>query len=155
MRSEIKRIQKELEVTTILVTHDQIEATTMADRIICMNKGKIIQLGSPEELYKKPVSKFVATFIGSPPMNLFEGQNDDGLIRAGALNLGMKGTTDKRNLICGLRPENINIADMALGRESRGGRAIMVINVDSPLGDDALGRISVAPQVFWAKQARL
>ena len=47
-----------LEVTTILVTHDQIEATTMADRIICMNKGKIIQLGSPEELYKKPVSKF-------------------------------------------------------------------------------------------------
>jgi len=140
MRSEIKRIQKELEVTTILVTHDQIEATTMADRIICMNKGKIIQLGSPEELYKKPVSKFVASFIGSPPMNLFEGQNDDGVIRVGVFNLGMKGTTNKKNLICGLRPENINIAEKGIEG---------TIYTIEPLGREILYGLKTETGIIW------
>ncbi|MGC9010245.1 MAG: ABC transporter ATP-binding protein [Sulfolobales archaeon] len=70
MRAELKRLQKDLGITTIYVTHDQIEAMTMADRIAVINQGKIQQIGSPDELYNKPINTFVATFIGSPPMNL-------------------------------------------------------------------------------------
>ncbi|RLE81795.1 MAG: sugar ABC transporter ATP-binding protein [Thermoprotei archaeon] len=73
MRAELKRLQKELGITTIYVTHDQLEAMTMADRIAVMNEGKIQQVGTPEELYYKPRNFFVAGFIGSPPMNFIEG----------------------------------------------------------------------------------
>jgi len=70
MRSELKKLQKTLGITTVYVTHDQVEAMSMADRIAVMNKGRILQVGSPDELYYKPLDTFVATFIGSPPMNL-------------------------------------------------------------------------------------
>ena len=70
MRAEIRRITRELGVTTILVTHDQLEATTMADRVVCMNRGRIEQVGRAEDLYLRPDTLFVAGFIGSPPMNL-------------------------------------------------------------------------------------
>jgi inositol-phosphate transport system ATP-binding protein len=70
MRAEIRRITRDLGVTTILVTHDQLEATTMADRVVCMNKGRIEQVGHAEDLYMRPDTLFVAGFIGSPPMNL-------------------------------------------------------------------------------------
>jgi inositol-phosphate transport system ATP-binding protein len=70
MRAEIRRITRELGVTTILVTHDQLEATTMADRVVCMNAGRVEQIGRAEDLYMRPDTLFVAGFIGSPPMNL-------------------------------------------------------------------------------------
>ncbi|MEO1536243.1 MAG: ABC transporter ATP-binding protein [Pseudomonadota bacterium] len=70
MRAEIRRITRELGVTTILVTHDQLEATTMADRVVCMNAGRIEQVGRAEDLYLRPDTLFVAGFIGAPPMNL-------------------------------------------------------------------------------------
>ena len=70
MRTEIKSLQEKLGVTTVLVTHDQIEATTMADRIICMRGGRIEQVGTPDDLYLRPTSVFIASFIGSPPINL-------------------------------------------------------------------------------------
>jgi multiple sugar transport system ATP-binding protein len=70
MRSELKKLQKTLGITTVYVTHDQVEAMSMADRIAVMNKGKVLQVGTPDELYYKPLDTFVATFIGSPPMNL-------------------------------------------------------------------------------------
>ncbi len=70
MRVELKKLQKELGITTIYVTHDQIEAMSMADRIAVMDRGKILQVGTPYELYYKPANTFVATFIGTPPMNL-------------------------------------------------------------------------------------
>ena len=70
MRAEIRRITRDLGVTTILVTHDQLEATTMADRVVCMNAGRIEQVGRAEDLYLRPDTLFVAGFIGSPPMNL-------------------------------------------------------------------------------------
>ncbi len=72
MRAELKKLQKTLGVTTIYVTHDQVEAMTMADRIAVMNKGRIVQLGTPSDLFNKPKDIFVAGFIGSPPMNFFE-----------------------------------------------------------------------------------
>ena len=74
MRTEIKSLQEKLGVTTILVTHDQIEATTMADRIICMRAGRIEQVGTPDDLYLRPKSLFIASFIGSPPINLIRGE---------------------------------------------------------------------------------
>ncbi|MEM0379964.1 MAG: ABC transporter ATP-binding protein [Desulfurococcaceae archaeon] len=70
MRSELKKIQKQLGITTIYVTHDQVEAMSMADRIAVLNKGRVLQIGVPDELYSKPHNTFVATFIGAPPMNL-------------------------------------------------------------------------------------
>src|SRR6266513_1515559 len=81
MRTEIRRIQRELGVTTILVTHDQIEATTMADRIVVMNAGRIEQEGTAEDLYERPETLFVASFIGSPPINLFDGHAEGGAIK--------------------------------------------------------------------------
>ena len=74
MRAQLKHIQRRLETTTIYVTHDQIEAMTLADRIAIMNKGKIQQLGTPDEVYNNPANVFVAGFIGSPPMNLHQGR---------------------------------------------------------------------------------
>ena len=82
MRTEIKSLQEKLGVTTILVTHDQIEATTMADRIICMRAGRIEQVGTPDDLYLRPKSLFIASFIGSPPVNLISGEAADGAVRA-------------------------------------------------------------------------
>jgi multiple sugar transport system ATP-binding protein len=74
MRTEIKRIHKKLKTTIIYVTHDQEEAMTLSDRIVIMNHGKIIQTGTPSEIYKKPANRFVAGFIGSPPFNFIDGQ---------------------------------------------------------------------------------
>lgn len=70
MRAELKKLQHELAVTTIYVTHDQVEAMTLADRIVVINQGKIQQVGTPEEIYDKPQNTFVATFLGNPPMNI-------------------------------------------------------------------------------------
>ncbi|NTJ65966.1 sn-glycerol-3-phosphate ABC transporter ATP-binding protein UgpC [Agrobacterium rhizogenes] len=72
MRSEIKRLHKELKATSVYVTHDQIEAMTLADRIVAMNEGRVQQVGSPLDLYRKPANLFVASFIGSPGMNFME-----------------------------------------------------------------------------------
>ena len=82
MRTEIKSLQKKLGVTTVLVTHDQIEATTMADRIICLRAGRIEQIGPPDDLYRRPQSLFIAGFIGSPPINMISGEAKDGVICA-------------------------------------------------------------------------
>ncbi|MEZ5832394.1 MAG: hypothetical protein R3D05_14565 [Dongiaceae bacterium] len=76
MRTELLRLHKRVGRTTIHVTHDQIEAMTMADRIVLMNKGEIQQIGSPAEIYEAPANTFVAKFVGSPPMNLIEGRVD-------------------------------------------------------------------------------
>ncbi|BAN89496.1 ABC transporter ATP-binding protein [Aeropyrum camini] len=72
MRAELKKLQKDLGITTVYVTHDQAEALSMADRIAVMNKGRVVQVGTPEEVYLRPKHVFVATFIGAPPMNLIE-----------------------------------------------------------------------------------
>ncbi|KAJ56248.1 sugar ABC transporter ATP-binding protein [Actibacterium mucosum KCTC 23349] len=101
MRAEIRRIVTELGVTTILVTHDQLEATTMADRVICMNAGRIEQTGSAEDLYLRPDTLFVAGFIGSPPMNLLAVDPS-----AAGLRLDVDGP-----VTLGLRPELLRAAE--------------------------------------------
>jgi inositol-phosphate transport system ATP-binding protein len=108
MRTEIRRIQRELGVTTILVTHDQIEATTMADRIVVMNAGRVEQEGTAKDLYEQPRTLFVASFIGSPPINLFDGVADDGTIKVQDARLPLNGTA-RGDVVLGLRPENIQV----------------------------------------------
>jgi inositol-phosphate transport system ATP-binding protein len=118
MRSEIKRLQRRLGVTTILVTHDQVEATTMADRIICMSKGRIEQVGSPYDLYHTPTSLFVASFIGSPPINLFQGTVRDGRIVVKDTALGLSGAAEGDvtlgDVTLGVRPEHVLFAEQGI-----------------------------------------
>ena len=87
MRTEIKRLQRQLGVTTILVTHDQVEATTMADRIVCMSKGRIEQVAAPTDLYARPASLFVAGFVGAPPINVLAGRVEGGEVVVNGLRL--------------------------------------------------------------------
>jgi inositol-phosphate transport system ATP-binding protein len=108
MRSEIKQLQGKLGLTTILVTHDQLEATTMADRIVCMNKGRIEQVDGPDDLYAKPNSLFVAGFIGAPPINLISGIAGSGRISVGNASLALGGEASGP-VTLGIRPENITI----------------------------------------------
>jgi multiple sugar transport system ATP-binding protein len=113
MRAEIKELHQRLQTTTIYVTHDQIEAMTMADRIVVMNGGNVEQVGTPLELYDRPVNLFVAGFIGSPAMNFLEGKVAGGAFRSGdgmALPLpdhldGQEG----RATIYGIRPEHFEL----------------------------------------------
>ncbi len=100
MRFEIKKIQKKFNTTSIYVTHDQIEAMTLADRIVLLNKGNIEQIGTPIELYTKPASTFVGGFIGNPPMNFIPGEYISNYINFNNFN---------KNCIVGIRPENIKI----------------------------------------------
>ena len=89
MRAELKHLQHELQVTTIYVTHDQIEAMTLAHRVAVMNKGVIEQLGTPRAIYNDPRTCFVAGFIGSPPMNLLAGEAKDGVFHGpGGIRVG-------------------------------------------------------------------
>ncbi|MCD2173598.1 ABC transporter ATP-binding protein [Rhizobium sp. C4] len=106
MRAELKAIQKRLGFTTLIVTHDQIEAITMADRIICMNNGEIAQIGTPDDLYRRPANLFVAGFIGTPPMNLIKGEAAGRQLRLGQAALDL--SSDRSgSLTLGIRPEDI------------------------------------------------
>ena len=115
MRTELLRLHKRVGRTTIYVTHDQIEAMTMADRIVLMNKGEIQQIGSPSEIYEAPANTFVAKFVGSPPMNLVEGRielGSGGLTFHGAMRVaagkGFAGLSAGQATL-GIRPEHIEI----------------------------------------------
>jgi inositol-phosphate transport system ATP-binding protein len=134
MRTELRRIQRDLGVTTILVTHDQIEATTMASRIICMRAGRIEQVGTPDDLYLRPNSLFIASFIGSPPVNLIGGEAGGAAVRAGDVAFPVSGTAHGRVEI-GLRPEHLRFSEAGLpGRiaqiEPMGRETLYVVRTD-------------------------
>ncbi len=121
MRTEIKELHQRLKTTTIYVTHDQIEAMTMADKIVVMNEGRVEQIGRPLELYDNPYNLFVAGFIGSPAMNFLEGKVVSGgvEIEGGAvlpLN-GVSAANEGREVHYGIRPENLELADAGLPAE--------------------------------------
>ena len=110
MRAELKHLQHELQVTTIYVTHDQIEAMTLAHRVAVMNKGVIEQLGTPKEIYNNPRTLFVAGFIGSPPMNLIDGEVQDGVFTgAGGLRVDGLGRANVPRAVMGVRPEDVQV----------------------------------------------
>ena len=91
MRAELKRLHQRLGITTIYVTHDQVEAMTLGDRIAVMSAGRLQQLGAPQDVYDNPSNVFVAGFIGSPPMNLLQGVVRDGHVEAGDLTFAREG----------------------------------------------------------------
>jgi multiple sugar transport system ATP-binding protein len=113
MRAEIKELHERLKVTTVYVTHDQIEAMTMADKIVVMNHGVVEQIGAPLELYDRPNNLFVAGFIGSPAMNMLEGHIADGAFRTpdgAAWPLPTNGTGERpAEVIYGIRPEHLRL----------------------------------------------
>jgi len=127
-RAEIRRLQRELGVTAILVTHDQAEALAMADRVAVFSMGELQQYATPEELYHRPKNTFVAGFVGSPPMNLIEGEFTGDGFRSGGLQLPLRQAPVGRGWL-GVRPEHLRLEE-----EGHPARVLVV----EPLGREAI-----------------
>ncbi|MGI9505902.1 MAG: ABC transporter ATP-binding protein [Geminicoccaceae bacterium] len=106
MRVQIKHIQRDLKITTVYVTHDQIEAMTLADRIVIMDGGLIQQIGTPDEIYNDPANTFVANFIGAPPMNLIDGTIQNGVFEAPDIRIDNLPKQHQGKITLGIRPED-------------------------------------------------
>jgi multiple sugar transport system ATP-binding protein len=148
MRAQLKHIQRRLQTTTIYVTHDQIEAMTLADRIAIMNKGKIQQIGTPDEVYNQPANIFVAGFIGSPPMNLIKGELEGGTFIGPDTHIDGAGVGSRRNVVLGVRPE-----DMEIAREEDAHLVSKLYSLE-PTGDLTLATAWAGEQLVVAKAAR-
>ena len=109
MRAELKHMQHQLGITTIYVTHDQIEAMTLASRVAIMNEGVLQQIDSPKNIYNDPDNLFVAGFIGSPPMNLIHGEIESGNFFAEGCLINNVDKDSKKDVILGIRPEDMEI----------------------------------------------
>ena len=134
MRAEIKELHQRLKTTILYVTHDQVEAMTMADRIVVMHDGRVEQVGTPLELYDRPANLFVAGFIGSPAMNLIKGTiktrkkpnflTDSGIVLPLA---GAPARTDGRPAVYGIRPEHLSLGSTGIATE---------VSVIEPMGSE-------------------
>ena len=113
MRASLKRLHRDLDATTVYVTHDQIEALTLSDRVIIMNEGQIMQEGSPYDIYHHPTNIFVAEFIGDPGINLFEGNIENGKLNCGGISIPLPSNISNNNgrLTVGVRPEKIEVSE--------------------------------------------
>jgi len=155
MRAEIARIQRDLQATTIYVTHDQVEAMTLGDRVAVMRDGYLQQVGSPNDLYERPVNLFVAEFIGSPAMNLVGADivKGDGSLRAvfGDNSLDVSGRSELgahagHRVILGVRPEDLDDA-VVVGR-GEAGTITAVVDIREDLGSEVFVHFGVgAPAV--------
>ena len=141
LRVELKRLHNRLKNTMIYVTHDQIEALTLADRIAIMRGGIIQQLDAPQTIYNRPANLFVAGFIGSPAMNFIKGETVDGgkRFKFGDVSLDLAGyeggaILDRPKAILGLRPEHLTMVDAAIP----GHTIPAVVEIDEPMGADSL-----------------
>lgn len=143
MRVEIKELQYKLGITSLYVTHDQVEAMTMADRMIVMNAGVAEQIGSPLDVYEKPDTLFAAQFIGSPSMNLLSATVAGKVIRAGDTELGQRDLPDSPVQL-GIRPEHVSIAD--------DGPLTLRVSLAEPLGANTLlhGNLLGSGEAFTA-----
>ncbi|MCA0433995.1 MAG: ABC transporter ATP-binding protein [Proteobacteria bacterium] len=148
MRAQLKHIQKRLQTTTVYVTHDQIEAMTLADRIAIMSKGKIQQLGTPDEVYHDPANVFVAGFIGSPPMNLIKGTLATGKFTGPDTLVPKAGKGSNADVTLGIRPEDISVA--AKGK----GHINAAIYSLEPTGDQTLLTVRIGDQLVVARAPR-
>jgi multiple sugar transport system ATP-binding protein len=116
MRAELKHLSRALQITTVYVTHDQIEAMTLADRVAVMKHGIIQQLGTPDEIYNDPTNLFVAGFIGSPAMNLIEGSVRNGtFVTTGGTELVTLNTADRDSAVLGVRADDIQVSEKGQG----------------------------------------
>jgi len=153
MRAEIKRLHKRLGATSVYVTHDQVEAMTLADRIVVMNDGYIEQIGSPMDLFTNPANTFVASFIGSPPMNQLPGKittsrtglqatvNDSAFSLPDNINV-----VDGQSVVVGVRPEHFSL------NADNGASAIPIsLELVEPLGSEALLHASIGEHPLIVK----
>lgn len=144
-RAQIKNLQNELKVTTIYVTHDQIEAMTLADRVVVMDGGVVQQVGSPTEIYDRPANTFVAGFIGSPAMNLLTGDLTDGRFETEGVKIG--GLTKKAAgpVILGFRAED---AEVVTGKSAEITAPVFSMEL---LGDATMVTVRVGGALLAAK----
>ena len=151
LRIELKRLHNQLQNTMIYVTHDQVEAMTLADRIAVMKGGKIMQLGSPDEIYNQPRNLYVADFIGSPSMNFIEGQLEGNVFKKGEVTLPMDGyeyvdgQASDGAVTIGIRPEHIVTGELAAKAPVQ-----MTVPIDlvEPMGSDTLVYATVNGEPF-------
>jgi multiple sugar transport system ATP-binding protein len=136
MRGELIKLHHRLGVTMIYVTHDQVEAMTMGDRICIMNGGKVVQIGAPLDVYREPVDTFVAAFLGSPPANLLPGRFDDTALAVGDARLPVARNGAQADVIFAIRPEDIRIETAAAHTEGE------VLAVE-PLGAETIVRLRI------------
>jgi multiple sugar transport system ATP-binding protein len=138
-RVELKRLQRSLGVTTVYVTHDQEEAMTLADRIAVFMDGRIVQVGSPRQIFAKPLSIDVASFIGSPPMNLLVGEWEGHAVTVGGSTVAVAiESPQSRDVVIGVRPSDLRLADGGLrarveGVEHLGDNVVVDLVVDERL----------------------
>ena len=145
-RAQLKHLQNDLKVTTVYVTHDQIEAMTLADRVVVMNKGIVQQVGAPTEIYDKPANTFVAGFIGSPAMNLIEGEITDGTFHAPQVKIeGLDAKPGPTTL--GYRAEDASVAT------NGGGQIEAPIYSVELLGDATMITIKLGPDALVSVRA--
>jgi multiple sugar transport system ATP-binding protein len=144
MRGQLKHLQRDLATTTIYVTHDQIEAMTLADRIVIMQGGRIQQSGPPAEIYARPANTFVAGFVGSPPMNLLAGTVGDGSFRHAAGSVALTGVP-AGPIVLGVRPEDVRITATETG-DFRG-----EVFASELLGDITLVSVSIGADLVNVK----
>ncbi|MEW6497328.1 MAG: ABC transporter ATP-binding protein [Cyanobacteriota bacterium] len=150
-RAELKQLHHRLGITTIYVTHDQVEAMTLADQIVVLDRGRIQQIGEPQDIYAKPANRMVAKFLGNPPMNVFpatytgEGFQvcDQFLLCPTALQAQLQ-LTQGQTVDLGMRPEHIAIAGLTQYKDTEGkqknGQLTIEVNVVEPLGRETLVR---------------
>jgi multiple sugar transport system ATP-binding protein len=147
MRADIRKLQTDLGVTTIYVTHDQVEAMTMGDRVAVMRKGKLQQVAPPEVLYERPVNVFVAGFIGSPAMNILQARVENGAAVIGDTRLTVRGLApyEGQEVLVGIRPESFEDAALANGE----GRPCLAGRVElrEALGSEVLVHFSTAGRI--------
>jgi multiple sugar transport system ATP-binding protein len=156
MRGELKRLQKRLAATTVYVTHDQAEATTMADLVAVVRDGVLQQVGPPLEIYDRPANRFVATFVGSPPMNVLPGALDADrrafVVGGGAVELGERlyaACAAGRAVALGVRPEDVRVVPVGAPGSLAG-----EVYVVEPLGNETLVEVRLGDEVLAARMER-
>jgi multiple sugar transport system ATP-binding protein len=148
MRAELKHMQHELGITTIYVTHDQIEAMTLAHRVAILEKGVLQQLDTPKAIYNDPSNLFVAAFIGSPPMNMLEGSLENGRFETRGGSMGLLSNRSAPKATLGLRPEDARIvpaAEAAFTGE---------VYATELIGDHTLVTVDIGGQTMAVKAAK-
>ncbi|MEM8664150.1 MAG: ABC transporter ATP-binding protein [Pseudomonadota bacterium] len=148
-RAELVRLHRELSATMIYVTHDQVEAMTMGDRICIMKDGEVSQIGRPMEVYLDPANTFVASFLGNPPMNLVPATATQNGLRVGEAELAVAAAPPGRDVVFGIRPEDLAIAEP--GPSALSGRVASV----EPLGAETLIHVDMGrPSPLIVRAAR-
>jgi len=158
MRAEIKKLQERLETTTLYVTHDQVEAMTMGDRIAILRDGRMQQVGTPLEVYERPANVFVAQFIGTPPMNVWRAVVDPGgaRLRAQAFAHGLPRSLARaaaglggREIFAGIRPERLRAGAAPAGEAAEVAATVELVET---LGDEAIVHARAGPDLLAYKE---